>query len=816
MRRKSWTSWKSFPACGICQVVQSLDYPTVQVDVDREKAGTVYVTPSDVAKSLNEATSSSRFTVPNYWADPKTGIGYQVQVEVPRPVVRSPKGIKPLGSIDDLKMVPVKHNAAGQVLVRDVATVSTGTMPGEIDRYNMKRQVSMTANIAGTDLGSDLAAGGRGAAPRGRPAPRRQSRSPRADSRRCATCSAGWRSGLLLAILVIFLLLAANFQSLRLALVTVSTAPAVIAGVVVMLYLTGTTLNIQSLIGAIMAVGVAMANAILLVTFAENHRRQGEAAADAAVVGRGRPVAPDLDDDLRDDGGDAADGPRLGRVRPAECALGPGGARRTGGRHGRYLVHPSLGVRHRTDRRDDRVGVARSRRSRKRFVPSFRGSRRLPRMNRISLSTLGLPLAFAVLGYVSGCHWSSADPRQAAAPVRVTAAPPVRKTMVRATVQPGQIQAFEQTPLFVKLPGYVQKLYCDMGDRLEEDKPVADLWIPELHDELRQKEAMVASAKAGIRQATTAVLAAQKAVATADALLREARAGTIRASGQYERWKSEHARIVELEASRSVDRRLVDETQNELSAAEAARGEADAKVASAEAALAERKISIEKAEADLAVAQAGVGNAEADLARTRSLLGYTQVRMPYAGTVVERNVNRGDYVQPASMATARPLFVVARSDIVRIFVDVPEMEAAQVEVGATGTIHVQALPGKTIEGTVTRTSWALGANRTLRTELDIPNPQRLLRPGMYASAEIVLQQRPNVLVLPLAAVITVDKQVFCCCVEDNQVVRRPITLGLRTAQDVEIVDGLKGGELVVQTQPASLQAGQRVEVARPE
>ena len=91
------------------QVVQSLDYPTVQVDVDRKKAGTVYVTPNDVARSLAEATSSSRFTVPNFWADPKTGIGYQVQVEVPRPVVRSPKGIKPIGSIGDLKMVPVKQ-----------------------------------------------------------------------------------------------------------------------------------------------------------------------------------------------------------------------------------------------------------------------------------------------------------------------------------------------------------------------------------------------------------------------------------------------------------------------------------------------------------------------------------------------------------------------------------------------------------------------------------------------------------------------------------------------------------------------------------
>ena len=87
-RRKSWTRWAKIPGLRDLQVVQSLDYPTIRVDVDRKKAGTVYVTPADVARSLAEATSSSRFTVPNFWADPKSGIGYQVQVEVPRPVVR--------------------------------------------------------------------------------------------------------------------------------------------------------------------------------------------------------------------------------------------------------------------------------------------------------------------------------------------------------------------------------------------------------------------------------------------------------------------------------------------------------------------------------------------------------------------------------------------------------------------------------------------------------------------------------------------------------------------------------------------------------
>jgi multidrug efflux pump subunit AcrB len=275
------------------QIAQSLDYPTVQVDVDRKKAGTVYVTPEDVAKSLTEATSSSRFTVPNYWADPKTGIGYQVQVEVPRPVVRAPKGIVPLGSIADLKMIPVKENAAGQILVRDVATVTTGTVPGEIDRYNMKRQLSMTANIAGADLGT-VSQRVQAALDRAGEPPAGVQVEVHGQIPVMRDMLDGLFKGLGLAVIVIFLLLAANFQSLRLSLVAVSTAPAVIAGVVLMLYLTQTTLNIQSLIGAIMAVGVAMANAILLVTFAENYRRQGQMTPEAAIAGAAGRLRPIL------------------------------------------------------------------------------------------------------------------------------------------------------------------------------------------------------------------------------------------------------------------------------------------------------------------------------------------------------------------------------------------------------------------------------------------------------------------------------------------------------------------------------------------
>jgi len=274
------------------QFGQSLDYPTIEVNVDREKAGLVGLSPLDVSKSLVTATSSSRFTVPNYWADPKTGIAYQVQVEIPRPVVRSVDGMHTIHSAEDLGQIPLKRNGSGEIFIRDIAEIRPGTMPGQYDRYNMKRQVTLTANRAGVDLGTLAREVGGAIKAAGEP-PKGAKAEIRGQIPVMDDMGSGLSAGLLISVIAVFLLLTANFQSIRLALVAVSSVPAVVTGVLLMLWLTGTTLNIQSFIGAIMAIGVAMANAILLVTFAESRRREGNRTRDAAVhgaAGRLRPI----------------------------------------------------------------------------------------------------------------------------------------------------------------------------------------------------------------------------------------------------------------------------------------------------------------------------------------------------------------------------------------------------------------------------------------------------------------------------------------------------------------------------------------------
>jgi multidrug efflux pump subunit AcrB len=265
------------------QFGQALDYPVLQVQIDRERAGQLGVTVEEVGRSLVAATSSSRFVTPNYWADPNSGIAYQVQVEIPQHTMTS---------VEDVMNVPVMQNGAARPLLGDVATVSQQTAIGEYNRYNQQRMITLTANVHGRDLGTAASdvfeavsragdpPGGVTVSVRGQVAPMRETLE-------------GLRVGLGLAIVAIFLLLAAYFQSLRVALIVVGVIPAVIAGVSLALFLTGSTLNVQSFMGAIMAIGVAVANAILLATFAEQYRLEGAPAGEAAARGattRLRPI----------------------------------------------------------------------------------------------------------------------------------------------------------------------------------------------------------------------------------------------------------------------------------------------------------------------------------------------------------------------------------------------------------------------------------------------------------------------------------------------------------------------------------------------
>ena len=241
-----------------------LDYPSLQINYDRIRTGQMGLTVDDAAKSVIAGTSSSRLTTPVYWLDNASGNAYQVQVEYPQYKMNSP---------EQVEQIPVSSNNGKTIYLRDVADLKKINTVGEYDRLNQQRYITVTANLNKRDLGTAVKGVNKAISNIGE-IPQGMKIYLRGQAELLDQTLTELSQGLLLAIVVIFLLLAANFQSFKLSLVIVSTIPAVVTGSFLLLRLTGQTLNIQSFMGSIMAIGVAVANAILLVTNAELLRRQ--------------------------------------------------------------------------------------------------------------------------------------------------------------------------------------------------------------------------------------------------------------------------------------------------------------------------------------------------------------------------------------------------------------------------------------------------------------------------------------------------------------------------------------------------------------
>lgn len=265
------------------QIAQPMNYPILRIEMDRERAGQMGVTPVQVARSLVAATSSSRFTDKNLWLDNSKGLAYQVQVQIPEYEMKS---------IDDIKNIPLQSGSLHPTIT-DVASLSEETGPAQYDRSGPNRLVTITANLHKTDLGSAAKAVTKAIDDAGTP-PRGMVVDFKGQVRLLADTLTSLQGGLGIAIVIIFLMLAANFQSFKLALAILSSVPAVLAGSLIALLICGATLNLQSYMGMIMSVGVSVANAILMITNAEHLRLQMKDPARAGVVAAGSRIRPIL------------------------------------------------------------------------------------------------------------------------------------------------------------------------------------------------------------------------------------------------------------------------------------------------------------------------------------------------------------------------------------------------------------------------------------------------------------------------------------------------------------------------------------------
>ncbi|MDB5310104.1 MAG: putative efflux rane fusion protein [Gemmataceae bacterium] len=366
---------------------------------------------------------------------------------------------------------------------------------------------------------------------------------------------------------------------------------------------------------------------------------------------------------------------------------------------------------------------------------------------------------------------------------------PVRQTVRKTIEQPGRVEGYEQTPIQVKIPGFVAKWTADIGQRVAAGDVLAELSVPEEQEELKRREATVALSAAEVTAAEKTLDAAKADEVKAEAMIRQAEATKSRVDANVIRWKAEFRRQTEARGSGATSQSDFDITQDQLRTAEAGVKEAEAMIDSATAAKVSAVAARLKADAGVTVAKAKRDVAAADARRQAEWLKYAIVRAPFAGVVSQRNVDTGQYVTPpgAGGTPALPLFVVVRTDPVRVFVDVPETEAALVAEKMPATVRIQAQGDREIAGTVTRFSWALDQNtRTLRVQIDLPNPDGLLRPGMFATARLIID-RPGAWLVPAGVVVTTDEQPYAVRVEGGKSVKTPVKLGARQGGLVELL-----------------------------
>jgi RND family efflux transporter MFP subunit len=408
---------------------------------------------------------------------------------------------------------------------------------------------------------------------------------------------------------------------------------------------------------------------------------------------------------------------------------------------------------------------------------------------------------FAVLAYLmvagllsvfTGCQQPATPPPAAAAeasqkePLKVAVVKPERKTIRRLLKRPGyNSEPYQSTPLYAKISGYVGKWdpRYDIGRAVRRGEVLAELRVPEMEVEVQQKEATVLQVEAEIQQA---------------------RAEELRAQAEYDRTKSQSERMARVDRTGVVTKEVVDEARLSFEAAAAG---------------------VAKAKADVKVAEARLRVARKAHEYAQTLLQYTQIRAPFDGVITQRKINEGDFVQPAVGTKGDALFVVDQVDPVRVFVNVPEAEAAWVRDGAAVTVRSPGLPGEEFQGTVARNSQTLNpTNRTLRTEIDLPNPERKLLPGMYVDVTIVVEHR-DVRTLPESAVVmTEEGQTFCYLLQGDKAVRTAVRVGLTSDRIIEVLKKQKPGkgrewedftgqEDVIISNPATLTEGQAVTVS---
>ena len=372
--------------------------------------------------------------------------------------------------------------------------------------------------------------------------------------------------------------------------------------------------------------------------------------------------------------------------------------------------------------------------------------------------------AYALFAFFHKATTPVEQPRTAAV---VTVA---RGNLASSLTIAGQFQPYQQVDLHAKVSGYIRWIGVDIGDKVHQGQVLAKLEVPELQDQYQGAQADVRHTQSEINRAQSEVLSAQST---------------------YSALHAEYTRLAEASKQRPG---LI--AEQELDDARAKDQQASA------------QIGVAKASLEAMQQQLGVSNATSH--RFQTLTNYEEIVAPFNGVVTMRYADTGSLIQAGQDSNTQtlPVVQVAQSDLLRLRMPVPESDVPYIAIGGEVKVTVSST-GRVLTGKIVRFTRALDTNtRTMLTEVDVPNPDLILDPGMYAETTIQLQQKDDALILPTQAVVQDGDQAYVLLVNAaNRVERRNVTLGIQTSNRAQITSGLHAGDSVIASGQTSYQPG---------
>ncbi|MGC8638686.1 MAG: efflux RND transporter periplasmic adaptor subunit [Isosphaeraceae bacterium] len=382
----------------------------------------------------------------------------------------------------------------------------------------------------------------------------------------------------------------------------------------------------------------------------------------------------------------------------------------------------------------------------------------------------------------------------------------------RTIQQPASIYSFETVDLYAMVSGYLKTQEVDIGSRVKKGQVLAEINVPRDAKAVEEAVSLVEQARTRIVQAEAQVKMAEAQRDAAAAAAKVAESERERLVARRNLAEKQVARINGLVAERATTSRVADEQRSDLDAALAAERTGTAEIQSAKAKLVAAVAAVEQAKADAMESRANLAVAEARRDRLKVNLDYAKIVAPFDGVVTQRSFHPGALIRSATEAVQQPLLTVKRIDLMRVVVLVPDRDVVLTKVGDSVVVSVDALGGRSFKGVLARVARAEDAERMMRVEIDLPNPENVLCDGMYGKAIINLERNPSSLVLPATCVVEHSGRAggVVFVVRAGRARRTAVQLGGDNGSEVEILSGLRPDDTVVRPAGTPLEDGMRV------